>query len=71
MNKENAQTKLRGNDQNRKKNEYTAYQPSVKSPLLEGARVARKPVNVFGDKFLLVLCNINILVAELSKTRLS
>jgi len=51
VNKENTcpQTKLRGNDQNRKKNEYTAYQPSVKSPLLEGARVARKPVNVFGD----------------------
>ena len=42
---------------NRKKNEYAAYQASVKSPLLEGARVARKPVNVFGDKFLLVLRN--------------
>jgi len=56
MNTENAHTKLQGNDQNRKNNEYrvllsryTAYQPSVKNPLLEGAREARKPVNVFGD----------------------
>ena len=50
MNKENAQAKVRGNDQSRK-NRYTAYQPSVKSLLLEGPRVARKAVNVYGDTF--------------------